>query len=116
MQWLGRVPRKHKVLDQPEFDPQRDEPLLGTVVKITLDPTTFALGAGRDASTRFPQRPGGGLRLRGQTLVREDDAGDRGTGLDQLRPGDEALVVDQTCDQQAAVADLAELSSASRLR
>ena len=89
---LGIAP--DDLLGQLELDPQRDEPLLGAVVQVALDPAPLVLGAGRDAGARELQLAHRRLGLGGQPLVLEHDGGHRGAGLEQLRARSRALVVD----------------------
>ena len=41
-----------ELLRELQLDPQRDQPLLGAVVQVALDPAPLVLGAGRDAGAR----------------------------------------------------------------
>jgi hypothetical protein len=41
--------RRHRPLQRTQLEPERDEPLLGAVVQITLDPPPRLIGGGDDA-------------------------------------------------------------------
>ena len=82
------------LLRQLELDPQRDEPLLGAVVQVALDPAPLVLGAGRDAGARELELAHRRLGLGGQPLVLEHHGGHRGARLEQLGPLEQPFVVD----------------------
>ena len=104
----------HEVLRELELDAEGDEPLLGSVVQVALDPAAFPLGARRDARAGPVQLADRHLRLSGETLVVEDDGGHRRSGLDQLRPPLQAFVVDDRGDHGAVVAHVCDPAPGAR--
>ena len=102
------------LLRQLELDPQRDEPLLGAVVQVALDPAPLVLGAGRDAGARELELAHRRLGLGGQPLVLEHHGGHRGARLEQLGPLEQPFVVDDRGHHRAVTADLADRASAVR--
>ena len=68
------------VLGELELDPERDEPLLGAVVQVALDPAPLLLRAGREAGARELELAQRRLGLGREPLVLEHDGGHRDAG------------------------------------
>ena len=89
------------VAEQPELQRDRDEPLLGTVVQVALQPPPLGVAGGDDPLARGLQLGELHMGLRMQVLVLDRDRRRRAGGLDQLRVLVERRVVDQGCDAAA---------------
>ena len=93
------------VLEQPELQRDPDEPLLGAVVQVALEPPPLRVAGRDDPLARGLQLDQPRLRLGVQVLVLERDRGRRGDRLDELRVVVERGVVDQRRDALAVALD-----------
>ena len=86
--WASRASRVRVVaelrLEQAELERQRDEPLLGAVVQVALEPLALLLAGLDDARARAPQLLEPGAQLGLQPGVLERDPGGRAHGVEQL--------------------------------
>ena len=70
--------------EHPQLQRERDEPLLGAVVQVALEPAALGVAGRDDALARRLHLGEPGLRLRQQTLVLERDRRGRAHRLDHL--------------------------------
>jgi hypothetical protein len=70
-------------LEHPEVERERDQPLLGAVVQVALEPAPLALGGLEDARARAAQLVELGVQLRVQARPLQREAGRRADGVEE---------------------------------
>ena len=83
------------LLEQAELERERDQPLLGAVVEVALEPLALLLSGLDHAPARAPQLLEPRLQLGLQARVLERDRGGRADRIEQLRLVVQRRVVDQ---------------------
>ena len=102
-------------LGRAQVERERDEPLLGAVVDVPLDPAPLLVPRGDDAPARLLHLHELRAHLRVQARVLEREPSRRRGGLEELRLVVERAVVDDHRDPLAAVRDLRDRPRRTRL-
>ena len=108
-------PAAEPALGRAQIERERDEPLLGAVVDVPLDPAPLLVARGDDAPARLLHLHELRAHLGVQTRVLQREPRRRRGGLEKLRLVVERPVVDDHRDPLAAVRDLGDRPRRTRL-
>ena len=95
--WPGRAARLTR-------DPEAEEPLLGALVDLALDPSPLVVGAGRDSRPRIVYLAQEEIGVRREAVALEHQPGGGRNGVAEHALVSERRVVDQAADDAVAVA------------
>ena len=73
-----------ELVHELELHPQRDQPLLGAIMEVALDPLPLDIGGGQDPCLGAAQLAHGGAELRVEPLLIEHQQRRRPGGVDEL--------------------------------